>query len=400
MKTKFRGLALTAILLTGTSMTFADQGVSSAVGDIPGYGEDAYFDEEAAYAEPNYVAPAGHATVSDLPSAPSESPQFAPVGAAELQPAAFQQVGLQTLSGSSCGGGACGSSCGGGACGGSCSIGGCDSYTCGGGCDGGCNSGCDSGCGLHNFSFGGLFDSCGSDTWAQAELLLWFTPDRKMAPLVTTSPAGTLPYLDNPQTNVAFGDPVQGELSAGIRLDYGKWFTENVGFGGRFWGLANNNDSFAAAGDGTGTSIGRPFLDLAFGGENAVLVNYDGSGAGNPSFAGGVIADSSLSIWGAEAYSRVRFSCAKNCRLDFIGGYSHFSIHDELGIASTSINIANPATGRTRSFADSFDVGKRVQRWPSWLRNGDHTRPLDGSLADQGSLGQYEPEHSYRRYQF
>ena len=43
------------MLLSSTSVTFADQGGSS-VGDLPGYGEDAYFDEEATYAESSYVS--------------------------------------------------------------------------------------------------------------------------------------------------------------------------------------------------------------------------------------------------------------------------------------------------------------------------------------------------------
>ena len=55
MKTKFRRLALTAMLLSGTSLAFADQGTGSMVGDLPGFGEDAYFDEDAAYAVADVV---------------------------------------------------------------------------------------------------------------------------------------------------------------------------------------------------------------------------------------------------------------------------------------------------------------------------------------------------------
>lgn len=324
MKTKLRRLALTAVLLSSTSMAFADQGESSAVGDLPGYGEDAYFDEEATYAESNYVAPAGHAGTA-MHYAPRQSPLYAPVGASQLQPTSFVT------------GPSCDASCG------------CD-YGCDGGCDSGCSiGGCNSGCGSKRGKLCGIFDRCDSDTWAQTEFLMWFLQDREMPALVTTSPINTQPVLGDPQTNVVFGNGVEGELSAGVRTDYGKWVTDNVGIGGRFWIMAENNDSFSAAGNGTGNSIGRPFLDLAFGGESALLVNLNGI------LTGAVAAENSIDIWAAEAYSRIRFSCAKNCRLDFIGGYSHFEIKDKLAIASTTTNLTAPQAGRTRSFSDFFE---------------------------------------------
>ena len=348
MKTKLRRLALTAVLLSGTSMAFADQGASSAVGDLPGYGEEAYFHEEGAYAEQNYVAPASHADRS-AGYGSSQSPHYSQVGVSELQPASHHVGG-------------CGTSCGG-----------CD-YACGGGCDTGCNVGCDMGCDLGGcgsscgsscgptgrMKIGRIFDKCDPDTWAQMEFLMWFTQDRDMPALVTTSQEGSLPVLppaQGPNPNnvvVAFGDGVAGELSAGFRGDYGKWVSDNVGIGGRFWILAKNNDSFFGSGTGVGNSIGRPFLNVDFGGEDAILVNRNG-GAGE-TFAGSVGADNTIDVMGAEAYSRIRFSCAKNCRLDFIGGYTHFDVDDTLQIASESINIANPATGRTRTFRDFFEV--------------------------------------------
>ncbi len=341
MKIKFRGLALTAILLSGTSITFADQGASSAVGDLPGYGEDAYFDEDATYAEPNYVAPANHAP-SGLQYTRSQSPQYAPVGAADLQPGAYQQVGhrLQILGGSR-GGASCG--------------GGCDNGSCGGGCDGGCNSAC----GDKSRKICGIFDSCNRDTWAQVEFLMWFAQDRDMPALVTTSDPGTFPDLPaggNDNVQVVFGDDIEGKLSAGFRSDYGMWVTDNVGIGGRFWILAENSDSYSGSGDGTGDSIGRPFFNVDSGSEASLLVNIDGNLSNGSTFGGFVDAESSLNIMAYEGYARTRFSCSKTCRLDFLAGYSHFEIEDSLHISSTSVNLANPATLRTRTYSDSFDA--------------------------------------------
>ncbi len=341
MKTKFRGLALTAILLSSTSMTFADDAASSAVGDLPGYGEDAYFDEDAAYAESSYVAPASHQnTASTRPAARRAAPQYqtaqyrspryAPVAANQLQPASFQH-GY---------GPNCDVSCG-----------------CEGGCDGGCDSGCHSGgygssCGLGGcLKFGDIFN-CGCETWAQVEFLAWFTPDRKSPAYVTTSDPNTFPDvgLAGSNTQVVFGDDIEGEFTAGIRLDYGAWVSENIGVGGRFWALAESNDSYFGASDGLDMSLGRPFFDSSVGQNASLLVAFDGQ------FSGAVAADNSLDVWGAEAYARTKFSCTKSCRLDFIGGYSHFEIDDTLAISSTTVS---DTTARTRTFADYFDAKNR-----------------------------------------
>jgi len=201
---------------------------------------------------------------------------------------------------------------------------------------------------------GSMFGGCECNCWAQSEALLWFTQDRRTPPLITTSAPGTFPVLGvEPTTQVVFGDDVSGELSGGFRGDYGKYITDNFGIGGRIWFFASNNDSFFGDGDGSNRSIGRPFFNtsLGAGGDiDSFSVAQEGL------FTGAVAANSKLDIWGAEAYSRVRFSCTKSCRLDFIGGYSHFEINDELGISSTTVT---DATGRIRSLNDLFKAKNR-----------------------------------------
>ena len=59
MKTNLKRLALIALILSGGSTAFGDQ-TDQSVGDLPGYGETAYFHEDATYAEnaleaPNFV---------------------------------------------------------------------------------------------------------------------------------------------------------------------------------------------------------------------------------------------------------------------------------------------------------------------------------------------------------
>ena len=200
---------------------------------------------------------------------------------------------------------------------------------------------------------GSMF-GCKCHGWATSEALLWFAPDRRTPPLVTTSAPGTLPIIGvEPTTQVVFGDDVSGELSGGFRGDYGTYITDNIGIGGRIWFFASNNDSFFGDGDGSDRSIGRPIFNTSLGAgglEDAFLVAQDGL------FTGAVAANSKLDIWGTEAYSRLRFSCTKSGRLDFIGGYSHFEINDQLGISSTTVT---DATGRIRSLNDLFKARNR-----------------------------------------
>ena len=146
-----------------------------------------------------------------------------------------------------------------------------------------------------------------------------------------------------------FGDDIDGQLSGGFRGDVGKFFTDRVGVGGRFWILADNTDSYFATGDGTDMSIGRPFFNTDTDANDALLVALD------PNFSGAVAAEASLEMWAAEAYARLRFGCSKTCQMDLIGGYSHFEIDDTLWISSTSIQTV-PATGQTTTLSDFFEA--------------------------------------------
>ncbi len=334
MKMKFRGVGLAALLLSASNITLADQGTPSAVGDLPGYGEEAYFAEEATYA-PSANIPSASIPPAGIPSAKpiaataparqyisSDPIDYPPVGVSQLR-----QVGHRSF-------GAAGRSS-------------CDRV--------GCDSGCDSAHGKRG-RFGSILSGCSSDTWATAEFLMWFTPNRSTPALVTTSDPGTLPILPlqgaaNPN-NVAtvFGDPIQGEISGGFRGDYGKFITDRVGIGGRFWVLAENDDSYIGGGDGTNFSIGRPFFNTNTNAEDSLLVALAGT------FTGSVEASSSLNIMALEAYSRIRFGCAKNAKLDFLAGYSYFDIDDTLSITSTTITNA---TARTRTYNDFFSAGNK-----------------------------------------
>ncbi|WP_442509047.1 BBP7 family outer membrane beta-barrel protein [Novipirellula sp. SH528] len=352
MKTNLRGLALTALLLSASNVSFAQQGASS-VGDLPGYDEDAYFADESTYQQQvSEVAPASHSNAYESSQAYQDDaahyaaePAYSPSAANDLQPVAFldghRMRNRQSNRGYQA---SCDSGYGGYAEAG-CGV----DYS--GGCDGGCGGKCGGGCTLRHMGLGSMF-GCESNTWAQTEALLWFTQNRDMPALISTAAPGEAPF--GPNSTTVFGDDINGELSGGFRGDFGKYFTKNIGLGGRFWILAENQDSFYGEGDGSDRSIGRPYFNTNTGGMDAILVAANNVSGAN--FTGAIAAESSLDLLGAEGYARINLGGSRTSKLELIGGYTHFSIDDTLRMSSVSVNRN---TGDVTNFNDSFDMENR-----------------------------------------
>ena len=164
-----------------------------------------------------------------------------------------------------------------------------------------------------------------SDYWMSTEALLWLLCPTAMPSLITTSDPQTLPVLpeggsDNVET--AFGDQVNGEVSGGVRLDFGKQVSEDFSIGGRLWWMANNDDSYSASGNGSEMSIGRPFYNVSLLDNDALLVALEQpAGSNDPNFTGAIAAQSQISLWAAEAYGLITLAEVEGSSLDLIGGY-------------------------------------------------------------------------------
>ena len=414
MKKSIRGMTLTALLLSASQMAFADDSNNqydgdgfvtpvAYVGDVPTKSEDAYFAataEEAAratqraQARPAQVAPqpvqrrvarpapVQPAVLNTAPAPQVQPVQYAPLSISHLQPAGVQQVGCScSMMGGGCDSPGCASM-------GGCSI--------GSGFAGGCDSGgCDSmGCSSGSCGGGGLASAmglCGKSGWARHEVLLWFLQDRSAPSLIATAPVGTLPRL--PAATTVFGDTLNGDMSVGYRGDMGLFLSDNLGVGGRFWVLSENEDEYSIADNGNNISIGRPFFNVLTDAEDALIVAFQNV------FTGSVSGTSKLDMMAAEAYARVNLGCTKTCQLDLIGGYSYMSVDDELSLTSTTIT---QATGRTRTYNDLFDTENVLHggqigfeavvtngRWFArsltkvHMGNMDQTVRISGSSTDQ-----------------
>jgi hypothetical protein len=360
MKTRIKGLALSAMLLSSAGMTQAEER-GNLVGDLPGFGEEAYFHEDGTYASPgqiraNPLAEAespfasggvkaasgfvGDAHVGDLPAFAEQNGLFQPTSYDQIEaglPApghSYINPPLGAMPHSE-----------------EIIYGGEMRYEAP-GYEIACDDACDSAFAKKSRLFS-LLDDCCCDCWGTTEALIWFAPDRRMPALITTSDPQTLPVLpEGGDANVqtVFGDDIDGEVSGGVRLDYGKYLTENVGIGARFWWMANNDDSYYAEGDGSDRSIGRPFYNVDIPANDALLVALDGV------FTGAIAARSELKLWAAEAYGRLKLTCTNSSRMDLIGGYSHFEIDDTLGISSVTVTNA---TARVREYLDLFETENR-----------------------------------------
>ena len=188
-------------------------------------------------------------------------------------------------------------------------------------------------------------------------MLLWFTQSRNLPPLIVGNPndISVIPRLDQPGVQTLFGDGEgDDEMSVGVRLDYGKYLSDNIGIGGRFWTLADNSVSASYNASNYNGSLGiynfdyNPTVAPNPGNDSVVL----SANNGGLNVLGNARVEDSVELWAAEAYARLKFSCNKNCRLDFIGGFSHINLENDFGLNANVVDV----TGLVRSYSDSLST--------------------------------------------
>ena len=204
--------------------------------------------------------------------------------------------------------------------------------------------------------------------WFGADALYWYTRGQSVPVLATSSPVNTLPIsagrTDRDTTDSLFGgDRINDHGQVGVRLFGGAWLNQRqtIGVeGGGLW-LDEQSDDFSIDGDAD-RILARPFLNELTGMEDAQLFSLPGTADGRlritsdtdiqgfqANLRGNLISDSPP-LWQGP--------CGLRCtRLDWIAGWRHLSLDDDLNIGET-VTVQNraPLVGGTR-----FDLRDRFE---------------------------------------
>ena len=106
--------------------------------------------------------------------------------------------------------------------------------------------------------------------WVRAEYLLWWTKGMDIPPLITTSPAGTLPtaagVLGEETTEILVGnEQLLTSARSGGRIRFGTWLDTPRTFGlqGEYFVLFNRSETHGFTSDAAGNPIlARPFFNI------------------------------------------------------------------------------------------------------------------------------------------
>jgi len=327
MRIYLRGLTMTAVLLSTTAAFANDQTTRSFVGDSDAeYYGDTYSDADSDDSEQGTVTLASATAFAGDAHDPSMSTDSMPMAYAPQYE--MSNYPPEYSSDSSFSDSSGGSSCG-----------------------GGCNDGCRGGCKPRGRMSQAMSGKC-PEVWLQAETLLWFPQARTNYPLAVTTDPGTEPLLTTPGAT-RHGESFGNDLTPGFRGDIGRYFADGAfGIGGRFWILSEDGGSFALADNGTNQSIGRPFNNIGGPPVDSGIIAFQPGGPNG--FQGSIAAQESLDILAAEAYGRFNFAKSSAVHMDLIGGYSFFSIDNELAIQSQTSRL--PGTGGMINFTDRFNT--------------------------------------------
>lgn len=224
---------------------------------------------------------------------------------------------------------------------------------------------------------GGVADSCechGGDSglfhglhgrrwcnglWGDVEYLLWWSKERTLPPLVTTSPAGTAEaqagVLGLPSTTILFGDEEVGDdPNSGFRVTLGTWLDNqrSTGLGARFFGITAEDD-FSQSSDLAGNPIlGRPFYNAELDIQDALLLSFPGESHGN------VNVSAENEVRGFDIVLRKLLLQGYCNRFDLVGGYTNVRVEDSVQVNDRLISDdpARLPLGSTIDTEDRFEV--------------------------------------------
>jgi hypothetical protein len=215
------------------------------------------------------------------------------------------------------------------------------------------------------------FDSscplCPPAFWVRGEYLAWWITDGPVPfPLVTTAPAGSFGFLDDPDTRVLFGgDQDYGTLS-GARISMGGWLNYNRTFGLEASGFvfAKTSNGFSAESEPNGEPVlAVPFFDTAPGVNREAVLIASAPGL----FVGGVGVTNSTQFWSVEGNTILNLWRGSCLTFDGLLGIRYTDLDEDLDLIYSNLN-AFPGGGLIQT--DNFSARNQFYGANLGLRAG------------------------------
>jgi hypothetical protein len=224
----------------------------------------------------------------------------------------------------------------------------------------------------------------GNRAWVGVEYLRWELECTDLPPLVTagpdTEPLDEVGQLDNPTTEILFGDEeVGGDWRRGYRIYAGYWLDDCgcCAIVGDYFRMCDDDFDFEA-GDTPGLIITRPFFNTETGEDDTQLVSVPDELSGTVEIEGGDDFEGA-----GIAVQRNVWCCCNPCgpssMVNLLGGYRHYRYDSDLVITENLLVLPNttsplvPGTTiflqdefRTRNEFHGGEVGLQGLVQPSW----------------------------------
>ncbi len=220
----------------------------------------------------------------------------------------------------------------------------------------------------------------------RAELPIYWRRAHQPPALVTTGTGTSTGALGATGTSILLGNtPFGDEAHAGFRLTLGTWLTSDQHYGLEFkyWNAGEKVDAFNFDSSVT-PLLARPFLDTST--NTTGTANVQTISAANDS-TGSINAEFVSNLDGFNVVLRRLVYRDRFTRIDWLHGYSHVGIDEELNISSFTLVTANRAPGQGSSIAVT-DRFLTENSFHGGLNGVMHTREFGGlRIESQFRLG-------------
>jgi hypothetical protein len=229
----------------------------------------------------------------------------------------------------------------------------------------------------------------GSRLWVEADYLMWKLDGNYLPPVVTSSPANTLPanagVLGLPSTTILAGDEViGGNWRDGYRIRGGVWLDDcqTIGIGGDYFNTGRDGYDYSRSQDPS-LIIARPFYNAETGLQDSQIIAQPGELDGTVNVrAYDELQGAGLNL--RHCFWRCCNPCGPSTQVDVLAGYRYYELDSSLGF-SEFLTVLPTTTqplvpGTTIDLHDQFDarnefhggeigfVGRRTCSW--WWIDG------------------------------